>query len=656
MDKQHNSGTGQWQRSDDCVQLRAPRSQVPGLSADAAVFVPKSLQFGSQPAPLNQFRGENSGIGGAGGGGGGGDGQFGHNQMIPSMMAQYSHDTSGMSSLNGLPAMMNGAGPAEVLAKPSALTDRLKNLQISGPPQAAMGHQSYADNKDIRNSSHYNHHQQHPNQHFSQHSQQQRLQQQHHHQQQHLPLHQNAAGGHFPFPIAAGMGYSPTAINNHLHHPILGGMSAVTGGPPGMMGGGGGPHDNRNKNQNSAIRARLHNAQNSHGGMQHGIDQPEQQHRNHHQNHYNRHSNQHHNSQHHHNHHHRSQQQHHQSHHHQQQQQHHHYQSSGPSQHGMGGRSMGDDFGADCDADQASENETIALDYLTEVIAELYDNPGMFENIQRKLKSTFHEFRNNQFVLSNAVEMIFEQSIKEQNFRYMGARLCHLLDSIKGADNCALRDLLSMKMEHQQNELPGYMQNEQIKVRGTTLFLAELYMQLRKPSDPSRNNEIGMRIIGAANILLHKEGPENIKCVCQSLKLCGYELERDCHEELMTVLSTLGQLENSTDCSTGRFIRSVLDLQQSNWGRSEEVEPISNSSALSENACDTFNDSPVFYGPDGEVMTEEENDFLDKAAPVAFEEFESDTEDQDDFIYDENMTAEDKQAFKDFMSNQDKSY
>lgn len=51
----------------------------------------------------------------------------------------------------------------------------------------------------------------------------------------------------------------------------------------------------------------------------------------------------------------------------------------------------------------------MALDYLTEVIAELYDNPGMFENIQRKLKATFVEFRGNNFVLSNAVEMIFEQ-------------------------------------------------------------------------------------------------------------------------------------------------------------------------------------------------------------------------------------------------------
>lgn len=62
----------------------------------------------------------------------------------------------------------------------------------------------------------------------------------------------------------------------------------------------------------------------------------------------------------------------------------------------------------------------------------------------------------------------------------MGARLCKLLDSLDENPKSVLRQLLTMKMTHQHSELQGYMTNEQIKVRGTTLFLAELYMQLRK--------------------------------------------------------------------------------------------------------------------------------------------------------------------------------
>lgn len=86
---------------------------------------------------------------------------------------------------------------------------------------------------------------------------------------------------------------------------------------------------------------------------------------------------------------------------------------------------------------------------------------------------------NKQSVLTNPTLKL--QSIKEQNFRYMGARLCQLLDSLDDSPSSVLRQLLSMKMEHQQSELLIYLQQEQIKVRGTTLFLAELYMQLRKP-------------------------------------------------------------------------------------------------------------------------------------------------------------------------------
>ncbi|XP_011493363.2 uncharacterized protein LOC5568520 isoform X1 [Aedes aegypti] len=589
----HHSGTGGWQNPAETSlgAMRSPKAkEIPGtsaaaLSANAKEFVPTKLSSPPQPQQThqyghqsNRYRGDNNGIGGGGGGGGG----------------TYNAHPSHYPPLdNG--AIVNGTGVSERL-----------NINQHSKPQMG-GHNNYSDKKDLRSSSHYNHHQQHQNQHYPQHSQQQRLQQHHlHHQQQsHHGLHQNVGGPAYPF-----FGCSSTALNNHLHHPMLGGMAAVAQQASGSGGGGMMPqHDNRNKN-NNGLKARLHNAQNP----------PMQSH--------------HHQSQHHH------QQHHQQQHHHMHQQQQHH---------GMlGGHN---DFGADADSDQISENETFALDYLTEVIAELYDNPGMFDSIQRKLKGTFAEFRNNHFVLSNAVELIFEQSIKEQNFRYMGARLCKLLDSLDGDPAGVLWQLLSMKMSHQQSELHGFMTNQQIKVRGTTLFLAELYMQLRKPSDMNRNGEIAMRIIEAAKVLLSKEGPENIKCVCQCLKLCGYELERDRRDELLDILHTLGQLENSTDNSTGRFIRSVLDLQQKSWGRNEEIVPVIQPQ-MSEpvSVVDEFHDSPVFYGPDGQVMTQEENDFLETAAPITFEEYDDEEGDPEDLVDDGNMDLEIKLAFKEFVT------
>lgn len=38
-----------------------------------------------------------------------------------------------------------------------------------------------------------------------------------------------------------------------------------------------------------------------------------------------------------------------------------------------------------------------------------------------------------------------------------------------------------MKMEFQNTEQVPFMQNDQRRVRGTTLFLAELFVQLKRP-------------------------------------------------------------------------------------------------------------------------------------------------------------------------------
>lgn len=74
------------------------------------------------------------------------------------------------------------------------------------------------------------------------------------------------------------------------------------------------------------------------------------------------------------------------------------------------------------------------------------------------------------------------QSIDEQNFRYTGARLCRLLDSIDPSSTSLFRRLLCCKLQYNDSEIIQYMNNETHKVRNTTLFLAELYIQLQNVS------------------------------------------------------------------------------------------------------------------------------------------------------------------------------
>lgn len=64
----------------------------------------------------------------------------------------------------------------------------------------------------------------------------------------------------------------------------------------------------------------------------------------------------------------------------------------------------------------------------------------------------------------------------------MGAKICRLLDGIVASPNSIFREFLRCKMNYNQTENMEYMKNEAHKVRGTTLFLAELYMQLQNVS------------------------------------------------------------------------------------------------------------------------------------------------------------------------------
>lgn len=134
------------------------------------------------------------------------------------------------------------------------------------------------------------------------------------------------------------------------------------------------------------------------------------------------------------------------------------------------------------DSHTPSEAEDSALCFLTEVISKIESNPGLFETYQKKMKEMFYDLASNNFVMSNALEMLFKQSTKSSNFRYMGARICNLLDELEPADDSLFRTLMRLKLEFEMQELMSFMQNEQHVVRGTTLFMAELYMQLRRPN------------------------------------------------------------------------------------------------------------------------------------------------------------------------------
>ncbi|XP_017049735.1 polyadenylate-binding protein-interacting protein 1 [Drosophila ficusphila] len=286
---------------------------------------------------------------------------------------------------------------------------------------------------------------------------------------------------------------------------------------------------------------------------------------------------------------------------------------------------------------------TIALEYLDTVIHCLNQNPGQFDTIASRFLTIFEGMENNDYVLSIAMEDIFEKSIEQSNFRYMGAKLYNLLHMLNAKPDSLFNSLLKCKLEYHQKEVTKYMSNEQQKVRETALFLAELYMQLRGDDD-SRIQLIAENIVYSLGKLLQNESKENVRCICQTLKLAGYDLTADCAKDMQEIIAALQAIELN---SPGKhpMAASVIALQQNNWGRK-----VSNALGGDEDLVPEpprLSDEPVFYGPDGRELTAEETDFL-----AAEDGGNSDGDDFDgdggELEMDAEMDEETERAYKEF--------
>uniref|UniRef100_A0A1A9UDQ1 MIF4G domain-containing protein n=1 Tax=Glossina austeni TaxID=7395 RepID=A0A1A9UDQ1_GLOAU len=178
-----------------------------------------------------------------------------------------------------------------------------------------------------------------------------------------------------------------------------------------------------------------------------------------------------------------------------------------------------------CPANCTVEMENIALDYLQYVIQCLSKNIGQFDRISPRFSSMFVGMKNNMFVLSNAMEEIFNESVKNANFRYIGAKLSCLLYKLNPQKDSLFYTLLKYQLDFYQNEIKEYIKtNQESKMRETTLFLAELYIQLR--GEEFHTQFIAESILYSLKRLL-TENFDNVRCVCLTLKLAGYDLTAD---------------------------------------------------------------------------------------------------------------------------------
>ena len=338
-----------------------------------------------------------------------------------------------------------------------------------------------------------------------------------------------------------------------------------------------------------------------------------------------------------------------QNHHHQQQQQHQQHQQHYHQQTQQQQSNVSSGSGAD----NANDMENIALDYLQTVIQCLNQNPGQFDSIATRFITIFEGMENNHYVMSIAMEDIFNESIKNPNFRYMGAKLYNLLHMLNPSKDSLFHTLLKYKLNFHQQEVHQYIKNKQeAKVRETALFLAELYMQLR--GDDSRIQLIAENIVFSLKQLLSiNDNKDNMRCICLTLKLAGYDLTADCNEDMKEIIAKLDTI-NCQNPGKYPLASNVIALQKNNWGRkiAGAESPVEADSTKPLEPL-RISDDPVFYGPDGREITAEECEFLTNGAAGTAVSSDND-EDNDDVDLDPEMDEETERDFKQFLKQSTK--
>ncbi|XP_077280066.1 uncharacterized protein LOC143907273 isoform X1 [Temnothorax americanus] len=311
-------------------------------------------------------------------------------------------------------------------------------------------------------------------------------------------------------------------------------------------------------------------------------------------------------------------------------------------------------------------------EHLNNIVNILIMNPAEFTNLVPPFMDKLR-LSGNMRCLQMVVTTIIEWSIAESNFRYNGARLCKYFDaSLEDSKELytfskeLFRDLLCFQCKWETGLLESEWlkqpeeKRDQRKCNGLILFLAELVAQM----DESYAFTLGELLVSFITRVLQRPASSSVKYICQALKLAGHVLEKDKSrsKDMENMMRALTELVNNgqVDTHVGNMVNSVHELRK-DWGRSTSCDSSGSSNALFNDVqrqsdqlrTSNYNSAPlkiqhpvsqklqlnqpVMYGPDGQILTAEESDFLDAHAKADLDEGTS--EEEDDNYDDEIATA-----------------
>ncbi|CAH2242017.1 polyadenylate-binding protein-interacting protein 1 [Pararge aegeria] len=292
---------------------------------------------------------------------------------------------------------------------------------------------------------------------------------------------------------------------------------------------------------------------------------------------------------------------------------------------------------------------------LITVMCEITFDPGKFDTLCGPLVDSFVLTLNDASQTRPLVEAIVNQSIGEANFRYNGARLCSIFDSVASPEESTFRACLLERCTDEEHKIISGVESSEENMRGFAMFLAEIYTQLEN-SQGGRIRTLGESLCKVLLHLLDTNKETNIKSVCQLLKLSGIALDADCPEGMRAAFERL-KYRAEMPC-----VRRVIALRAARWGTADpEPDPHAAPALPQPNTRrpNPTNSEPEGtmggYLADGQSLTMEERDFLQSNLPAKPAALDIDIlEELENEAWDTGMDAEMQAGYLEFLkiSNQ----
>ncbi|CAL8109911.1 unnamed protein product [Orchesella dallaii] len=224
------------------------------------------------------------------------------------------------------------------------------------------------------------------------------------------------------------------------------------------------------------------------------------------------------------------------------------------------------------------------LSTVTDMISQVTKDPASLNRCAKGTVDVLKKHLNDEDTLGIVVTLLVEQMISNPNFCYSGAKILEILRENKiGVGKSSIKPLLLTRMQEEFTHCLNNLNDPNVRERslGMLRLLSELYMNFSVLPGQSKLQIFALAVLELMQKLIAADQSlDTVKCVCQLLKLIGWEVEnsefenvRECFNLVLKELSYLRMTKEGLHPTSQALVDMIFKLHANKWNRGQDEAP-----------------------------------------------------------------------------------